>query len=74
LSSFEDKINPATDVRLTSRVPFPRVKSVRVESADDGATSGPLTFTTHSDGAETVLELTLPLLEISSMVVIDGEI
>jgi hypothetical protein len=39
LSSFEDKVNPATDVRVQVRVPF-AARSVNALSADAEATQG----------------------------------
>jgi len=71
LSSFEDKVTPATDVNLTCRVPFKRVRSVRALTADAAATVGLLNSTTRRDGRDTLVEITIPRLEIATIVVIE---
>ena len=43
LTSFEDKVTPATDVGLSVATP-PSVRSVRILTADTGGTSGSLEF------------------------------
>lgn len=71
LSSFEDKVRPATDITLTVRVPFQDVRVLNIQTADENGTSGPLKFTRQQDGEETQLEITIPRLEISAIVVIE---
>lgn len=71
LSSFEDKVNPATNIKMTLRIPFQNVRSLSIRTADQTGTSGPLKFTTQPNGNETIIELTIPRLEISAIVVIE---
>jgi hypothetical protein len=71
LSSFDDRLTPATDVQLTVRVPFPRVRSVRALTADTAGTSGPLTFSSRPDVRGMEVELTLPRVEIAELLVIE---
>ena len=71
LSSFADKVIAAEDVRLTVRVPFKKVSSVRALTADAGATAGGLSFTAKRTENESVVELTLPRLEIATLLVIE---
>lgn len=71
LSSFDDKIFLAKDIHLSVRVPMKRVHSVRALTADPGATSGPLEFTTRRDDKEIVVEISVPELEISEILVIE---
>ncbi len=71
LSSFADKVAAAEDVRVTVRVPFKKVRSVRALTADAGATTGLLSFTAKRAGNESVVELTLPRLEIATLLVIE---
>lgn len=71
LSSFEDRMNPATDIRLTVKVPFPAVRTVGVRTADAGGTPGAAKFTAQRAGDDTLLEITIPRLEISAIVVVE---
>jgi hypothetical protein len=71
LSSFEDRVNPATGVRLRIRVPFATVHSATAISADRDATRGRCAFTTKSDGGGTLVEITLPQVDIASMMLIE---
>src|SRR5262249_1186254 len=71
LSSFEDKIPPAEDVRLSIRVPFRKVRAVRALTADEQASSGTLNFKTTSSGDYTLVETALPRVEISTILVLD---
>jgi hypothetical protein len=73
LSSFEDRVSPATDIRLTVRVPFNNVQGARILTADQGGTSGAAKFSTQPDGDGTLLQTTIPRLDISAMVVIEAE-
>ncbi len=70
-SSFEDRVTPASDVRVTCRVPAARVRSVRALTADTTASSGMLPFIVRRDGRESVLEITVPRLEIATIVLIE---
>jgi hypothetical protein len=67
VSSFEDKVTPATNVRLIVNVPFAPVRSVKAISADTDSTRGEVTFTVNSAGDGTSVEFTLPKLDISTM-------
>jgi hypothetical protein len=71
LSSFEDKVTPASEVSLTIRVPLKKVHSVRALSADAAATTGPLPFTATSEGRQTLVQTTVPHLEIASLLVVE---
>lgn len=73
LSSFEDKVHPARDIRITVRVPFKRVTSVRVLTADADATSGSLDFSADGNGGQSVVKLAIPRVDISSILVIEGD-
>ena len=70
LSSFEDTVNPAADVRLQIRVPF-APQSVKAISADPDATHGPVKFTVVREGNEDSLDVTIPSLVISTILVIE---
>ena len=71
LSSFEDKVNPATDLSLTVRVPFQNVRAVSIHTADEGGTSGPLKFTSQPDGDGARVQLAIPRLDIGAIVVLE---
>ena len=71
LSSFEDKVMPASDVRVVCRVPFSNVRSVRAVTADDDATRGQLQFAALAGGKQTAVEVTIPHLKIATMLVIE---
>jgi len=70
LSSFEDRVTPVTDLNVSVRVPFKNVQSVRALTTEPAGTSGALNFTTTLEGQETLVQTTLPHLEIASIVVI----
>jgi len=70
LSGAEDHVHPARQIGITLRVPFRRVHSVHALTADAGSTLGALKFTAQREGRESVVELTYPQLEISSILVI----
>ncbi len=71
LSSFEDKVTPATDLDLvvvTSIEPG----TVTIRTADKTTTSGPLKFQSFGNGGGgTLVSTTVPRLEISAMIVIE---
>ncbi len=69
LSSFEDKVTPASNLRIKVRVPFAKVHSVEMLSADVGA-SQQLQFTSRREKGESWVEITIPELKISAMVVL----
>jgi len=72
LSSFEDKVLPARNIRLAVRVPFMRINSVRVLTVDAEATSGHLDF--HADGkdGQSLVKFAIPRVDIGSIVLIEG--
>jgi hypothetical protein len=70
LSSFQDKVTPAKDVGLSVTTPA-GVRSVRILTADAGATSGPLKFQASGAGSGSVVETKIPRLDVSAIVVIE---
>jgi hypothetical protein len=70
-SSFEDHVEPATNIVLSCRVPFESVSSVRGLTADEHSTAGLLTFRTKPADKETLVQAKVPRLEVSLMVVIE---
>ncbi|MDB6124532.1 MAG: hypothetical protein JWQ71_3525 [Pedosphaera sp.] len=73
LSSFDDKIHPAKDLHIKVRVPFERVHSVHALTADQSATTGDLEFTAQPDGKGSIIELTIPHLEIATILCIEKQ-
>jgi hypothetical protein len=71
LSSFEDRVTPATDLKLRIRCGPARPISVQALTADPDATAGRLPFTTAREDGATVLEVTVPRIEISTLLVIE---
>lgn len=71
LSSFEDKVTPASDVRVVCRVPFGKVRSVRAVTADGDATWGELKFASLAGGKQSTVEVNVPKLVIATMLVIE---
>ena len=69
VSSFQDKVRSANDIQVSVRVPFAEVRSVRALTADSDATAGALKFTTERDGAETIVRVVVPRLEIATLLV-----
>ncbi len=70
LSSFADKVTPATNVHIRLRVPFTKIRSVRAISADLDATSGPVAFS-RNPSAKTWIEADLPRVDLSTLIVIE---
>ncbi|MEO7298825.1 MAG: hypothetical protein ABI042_09645, partial [Verrucomicrobiota bacterium] len=70
LSSFEDKVTPATNVRIKVRVPLTKVHSVEMLSADAGSPQQ-LQFTLRREKNESWLETSVPELKISAMLIIE---
>lgn len=70
LSSFEDKVTPAKNVQLAVTVPL-KVRAVSLQTADESITSGPLKFKTQNAGDDTLLLVTVPQIDISSIIVIE---
>jgi hypothetical protein len=72
MSSFEDKVTPATDVNVTVVAPFWNVKSVRLDSADQGTVTGALKFTEKEpEVGGAAVSFTIPRLEVSAIVVVE---
>jgi hypothetical protein len=71
LSSFQDKVEPVSDLRLSVRVPFKAVRSVRALTADPNASSGDLAFTTHVQHDDSSVEVSIPRLDIATILVIE---
>lgn len=71
LSSFDDKVTPASDITLRVRVPLTNVKSVKSLTADETSTRGTLKFTIDPTSRDVILETMIPKLEISTMLVIE---
>ncbi len=69
LSSFEDKVTPATNVLVKIRVPFAKVHSITMLSADAGSTQE-LYFTSRRGKGESWVETRIPELKISSILTI----
>lgn len=70
LSSFEDKVTPAKEVRIKVRVPFGKVHSVKMLSADADA-SEQLKFKSRREKKESWIETTVPELKISALVILE---
>ncbi len=71
LSSFEDKVTPASNLKLTVRIPFKKIRTVRIETADQNATSIPLPYTTQGEGPDTFIQFDVPHLKISAIIAIE---
>ena len=71
LSSFEDKVTPATDVGLQVRVPFKKVRKVRVLTADEPPASGAVPFTSRAEKGSAVVDFKLKRLAVSAIAVIE---
>jgi hypothetical protein len=71
ISTSEDKVTPVTDLRVAVRVPLKKVHSVRALTADAAGTSGAVPFTSTAKGRETLVQITLPRLNIATLVVIE---
>ncbi len=70
LSSFDDKVTPATDVKLAVTVPL-NARAVGLRTADENTTSGRLEFTTRVDGSGTLVSTSVPRLDISAIITIE---
>ena len=70
LGSFEDKVNPVFDLSVAVCVPLKAVHAVHALTADDAAASGLVPFTARAMGRQSLVEITLPRLDIATMLVI----
>ena len=71
VGGYEDKVYPASDVDVTVRVPFRKVKSVTALTADESATSGKLEFTSEPENEMSLVHVNLPKLEIGTILIIE---
>jgi hypothetical protein len=71
LSSFADKVMRVENLRLSVRVPRAKVRSVRAMTADSAGTSGALVFSTTAEGRQSLVQVTVPHLEIATILVIE---
>ncbi len=70
-SSFADKVTPVTDIQIVVRVPLKKITSVRALTADAGATSGKLEFWVTPKDSATLVALTLPRLEVATLLLFE---
>jgi hypothetical protein len=70
LSSFDDQVTPATDLTLGVTVALDAPPTVIARTADKLGTSGPLKFKETKQGANSRLEIAIPRLVISALIVI----
>lgn len=74
LSSFEDKVTPARDVKLSVSAPFD-VRAVNLQTADNNNnnnnTAGTLKFTLTDKGAGQVVSVSIPRLDVSAIITIE---
>jgi hypothetical protein len=68
LSSFEDEVTPASEVRVEVRVPFDRVRTVTSYSADAGTATGGLSFRAHQEENGVKIEFMLKRLEVAAII------
>ncbi len=71
LSSFEDKVTPASDLTLQVRVPFKKVRQVRLLTADDPLAPEATPFLTGRDKDDTVVDFKISRLTVSAIAVIE---
>ena len=71
ISTSEDKVTPVTELRAIVLVPLKKVHSVRALTADAAGTSGTVPFTATTRGRETLVQITLPHLDIATILVIE---
>ncbi len=69
LSSYDDRVTPAENIRLRVRCASP--KRVRALSADAGATAGIIAFHMASEHERSFVELSVPKVVLSSVLVIE---
>jgi hypothetical protein len=70
VSSFEDRVTPATDVRLRVRLPMDSASETLCSTADSRGTSGSLAFKLAQADGQSSVEFTVPRLEISAILTI----
>jgi hypothetical protein len=72
LSSFEDEVKPAANIKLSVRVPFTTVRDATLHTADENGSAGPVEHKASRDGDETVVDIVVPRLDVNAILVIDG--
>jgi hypothetical protein len=70
LTSFEDKVTPVENVKLEVVCPSP-VSAVKLHTADENMTAGPLPFTTQAIESGTLVSTTVPRMDISAIITIE---
>lgn len=71
-SSLEDKITPATNTKLSVRVPFANIRDVTIRTADKEASTGPVKFSPRHEDGSTYVDVVVPRLDISAILTIEG--
>jgi hypothetical protein len=71
LSSFEDKVTPATNVQIRVTVPFEKVRSVKMESADEKAARATTKYNVSKAPGPKSVDVMIADLAISALVVIE---
>ncbi len=71
LSSFEDKVTPATNIELTVKIPFSKAHHAKLLTADPAATSGAVEFSAKKEGKENFVRASVQRLDISAILVIE---
>lgn len=71
LSSFEDKVTPASNVRFTVTTPFESVGTITLQTADEHASKGAIKRVAAQNERGSIVDLTVPRLDISTVVVIE---
>jgi hypothetical protein len=71
LSSFDDKVVEAKDVKIKLHVPIKDLKSIMASSADVGATTGQIEFKATPDRDGSTIELTLNRVILSTICTIE---
>lgn len=70
ISSFEDKVTPASGIAVKVHVPMKRVRSVDALTADESATQGKIKFAAAEAQTGSEVSFQLPDVEISTIIVI----
>jgi hypothetical protein len=71
LSSFTNKVTPAMDLRLAVETPFTNVGKASIYTADEAATIGEVKFSAKRQPGGAIVELTVPRVDVSAIVVIE---
>jgi hypothetical protein len=72
ISSFEDEVKPATNIKLSIRVPFTTVRDMTLHTADENGSARPIKHKARRDGDDTIVEVVVPRVDVSAILVIDG--